>query len=170
MKRFLIILSLIFAAPIFAMAQGRGIIYSINAYGHIGGKTEDSVFCGGGGDLGVTFHLMPQQQFTPIIYASMGINVIDQALQGDIKLLGGVSWHITDFFYAGVSLGGQGFIQTDTGLGGSVVVDTSVLLHLVEVIGIRAGCSASLGSNGFIISPHVGIASCIDFSWLIGEL
>lgn len=181
MKKFLLVLTVILAVPVFASAYTSntptdGVIYSINGYGHIGGKSKSSSssLSGLGGDLGVTIHLMPYSYTTPIIFFSAGAGVLNESLQGDLKLLGGVSWHLTDYFYADLSAGAQGFLyskenesgESKTKIGGSILADASVMLHFEEVIGIRAGCMISLGTNGLVMSPHIGLSSTIDFSWL----
>lgn len=164
MKKLLIALTLVLAFPILASAveAENGTIYSINGYGHFGNHQ------GLGGDIGVTFNIIPENDLSPIVFFSVGAGALDQNLYFDMNLLGGVSWHATNFFYADLAGGVKGFIQLgdDTQLGGSFVVDATVLLHIAEIIGIRGGCSFSYGTNGAILSPHVGIASVFDFSWL----
>ena len=164
MKKLLVILALVIAFPICASATEDGTIYSINGYGHFGSHN------GYGADLGVTFHTSPDSFFSPIIHFSMGVSGMQDFVMGDLTLLGGVSWHLSDFFYVDLAAGGQGFLyagdDTPFGLGGAVVVDATVMLHIAEIIGIRAGCMTSFGTNGAILSPHVGLASMFDFSWL----
>ncbi len=180
MKKIILLLAVIFALPFFASAYSdsptEGIIYSLNGYAHLGGKTYDSAVNGFGGDMGVTFHLMPENYMTPIIFFSAGCGVENKSLQGDLKLLGGVSWHITEYFYTDLAGGVQGFLysvndimpanDSTIGLGWSLMADASAMLHFAEIIGIRAGCAVSYGTNGLVLSPHLGISSCFDFSWL----
>lgn len=164
MKKFIILLALFIAFPLCASATEDGTIYSINGYGHFGSHT------GYGVDLGLTIHTSPDSFFSPIIYFGMGVSGMDDLIMGDLKLLGGVSWHFNDFIYLDLSAGGQGFLyagdNTPFGIGGAVLVDATVMLHIAEIIGIRAGCMTSFGTNGAMVSPHIGLASMFDFSWL----
>ena len=169
MKKFIILLTLIAAFPLVASAYTsasdaeKGNIYSLNVYGHFGSHE------GLGADLGGTFHLMPDYDISPIVFFGVGCGGLDhENFYIDMKLLGGVAWHATDFFYMDIAAGAQGFFQlgTESQLGGAFVADANILLHLAEIIGIRAGCMVSIGTNGAMISPHVGLASMFDFSWL----
>ncbi|MBO4320185.1 MAG: hypothetical protein J5857_06925 [Treponema sp.] len=164
MKKFFITLALVFAFPVLASAveAEHGTIYSVNGYGHFG------TMQGYGLDFGATFHTRPDNDISPIIYFSFGFGGLDNNFYLDLNLLGGVSWHLTSFFYADLAGGVQGFMQLgeQSQLGGAFVADASVLLHLAELIGLRAGCMVSFGTNGSLISPHVGLSSVFDFSWL----
>ena len=165
MKRLFVILALILAFPLLASANEaeKGNIYSINVYGHFGSHE------GLGVDLGGTFHILPDYDVSPIVFVGIGCGGLDNDnFYMDLKLLGGVAWHAKDFFYVDVAAGGQSFLQlgSDSKLGLAFLADANIMLHIAEIIGIRAGCMVSYGTNGGMISPHIGIASMFDFSWL----